>query len=136
MLRGMTSDVSIRLEGRVAAWLEKADIPFNYEARKVNYTGLSYTPDLFLKNGVSRAKGLETSDRQDQGRVRTAPEMDLRRSSCEITLLLLNPKPHTGLVRKAQHPGLCFPAHTRRLVEMTTKNDSTENVFYELDACL
>ena len=69
-------------EGRVAAWLEKADIPFNYEARKVNYTLVSsYTPDLFLNNGVVlELKGFwKPSDRRKIKAVcEQHPEMDLR----------------------------------------------------------
>jgi hypothetical protein len=70
------------LEGRVAGYLEKENVPFLYEESKYEYTLLSrYTPDFHLPNGVIlEVKGFfKPSDRRKMAAMKKQhPELDIR----------------------------------------------------------
>ena len=71
-----------QLEGRVANYLEKENVPFLYEAQSYEYTLTSrYTPDIFLPNGVIlEVKGFfAPKDRRKMLAIKAQhPELDIR----------------------------------------------------------
>lgn len=71
-----------RLEARIAKWLERNGLDYEYEPLKLNYTiEATYTPDFVLPNGVMiEAKGyFRPDDRRKLLAVRKQnPDADIR----------------------------------------------------------